>query len=392
MSTVSRSALAALLAGALSAPSLVAQEDAPAQADTQTTASGLQYQVLAKGDDSVHPKLGDKVKVHYTGTLQDGTKFDSSRDRGVPAEFVLGGVIPGWNEGLQLMSPGARFLFTIPPELAYGAEGVPRARIPGNATLVFDVELIEVTPGKGFPEFVPGNPEKQIKLENGLIYEVFEEGEGRNPKGDEPLELDYALWTTEGKLLDTSATKGPVKGPAETMTVPFLKEAPLLMKPGARWRFEVPPELGFGERAQPNLPANSITIWELKLVRIIEPLPVPEFVLPADEELQTTASGLKYQVVREGEGTPPRMGQEVTVHYAGWLTDGTLFDSSFARGEMATFTLGRVIAGWNEGLQLMKPGAVYRFVISPDLAYGQRGAPPAIGPDATLVFHVELAP
>ncbi|MBI4882168.1 MAG: FKBP-type peptidyl-prolyl cis-trans isomerase [Planctomycetes bacterium] len=369
----------------MSAPSLLAQED------VQTTASGLQFQVLAKGDDSVHPKLGDKVKVHYTGTLVDGTKFDSSRDRGVPAEFVLGGVIPGWNEGLQLMTPGARFLFTIPPELAYGAEGRP-PRIPANATLVFDVELIEVTPGKGFPEFVPGNPEKQVKLENGLIYEVLEEGEGRNPTSDEPLELDYALWTTAGKLLDTSATKSPVKGPAETMTVAFLKEAPLLMKPGARWRFEVPPELGFGDRAQPGLEPNSTTIWELKLVRSIEPLPVPEFELPADEELQTTASGLKYQVVREGEGTPPLMGQDVTVHYAGWLTDGTLFDSSFTRGEMATFTLGRVIAGWNEGLQLMKPGAVYRFVIPSDLAYGQRGAPPAIGPDATLVFHVELAP
>ena len=84
------------------------------------------------------------------------------------------------------------------------------------------------------------------------------------------------------------------------------------------------------------------------------------------------------------------MGQMVSVHYAGWLTDGTPFDNSFQRGSPSDFRLGQVIQGWNEGLQLMKPGAIYRLVIPADLGYGKRGSPPTIPGGATLVFHVEL--
>ena len=99
------------------------------------------------------------------------------------------------------------------------------------------------------------------------------------------------------------------------------------------------------------------------------------------------------QLITRGEGTgkQPAMGRKVTVHYAGWLTDGTLFDASYSRGEMATFRLGEVIPGWNEGLCLMKEGAIYKFTIPGDLAYGPRGSPPSIPPNATLVFVVELS-
>ena len=106
--------------------------------------------------------------------------------------------------------------------------------------------------------------------------------------------------------------------------------------------------------------------------------------------LTTTASGLRYEVLESGAGASPRMGQNVTVHYAGWLTDGTLFDASFRRGEPASFMLGRVIQGWNEGLQQMKEGAVYLLEIPAKLGYGQRGSPPTIPPDATLIFYVQL--
>ena len=120
------------------------------------------------------------------------------------------------------------------------------------------------------------------------------------------------------------------------------------------------------------------------------PMDVPAFSLPSDDAVTTTPSGLKYEVVSEGTGAAPAATDKVTVHYAGWLTDGTHFDSSYGRGQPATFPLNGVIAGWTEGVQLMKPGAVYRFVIPPELAYGTQGAPPVIGPGATLVFQVEL--
>jgi len=106
-----------------------------------TTESGLQYEVLTAGEGE-KPTAADNVTVHYKGTLTDGSPFDSSYDRGQPATFPLGGVIAGWTEGVQLMSPGAKFKFTIPAELAYGERAT--GTIPAHSTLVFEVELLEV--------------------------------------------------------------------------------------------------------------------------------------------------------------------------------------------------------------------------------------------------------
>ena len=101
-------------------------------------------------------------------------------------------------------------------------------------------------------------------------------------------------------------------------------------------------------------------------------------------------SGLQYLVVKEGKGKQPASTDSVTVHYKGTLINGTEFDSSYRRGQPATFPLNRVIPGWTEGVQLMKEGATYRFFIPPQLAYGARGAGGVIGPNATLIFDVEL--
>ncbi len=110
----------------------------------------------------------------------------------------------------------------------------------------------------------------------------------------------------------------------------------------------------------------------------------------ASAEVITTASGLKYQVIEEGTGVSPVATDMVEVHYHGMLLDGTVFDSSVDRGETATFPLNGVIPGWTEGLQLMKEGGKTRFTIPSELAYGENGAGQIIGPNATLVFDVEL--
>lgn len=109
----------------------------------QTTESGLQYKVIEEGTGET-PTEDDRVKVDYHGTLQDGTVFDSSKDRGKPATFSVKGVIPGWKEGLQLMKEGSKYQFFVPPSIGYGERG--SRNIDPNSVLIFDVELLEVNP------------------------------------------------------------------------------------------------------------------------------------------------------------------------------------------------------------------------------------------------------
>jgi FKBP-type peptidyl-prolyl cis-trans isomerase FkpA/FKBP-type peptidyl-prolyl cis-trans isomerase FklB len=127
----------------------------------KTTESGLQYEVVKEGDGAT-PKDTDQVKVHYTGTLITGEKFDSSRDRGQPVEFPVNGVIPGWTEALKLMKVGSQYKLAIPAKLAYGPQGRPG--IPPNSTLLFDVELIDVKPAAAAPAApAPGDKKSKKK-------------------------------------------------------------------------------------------------------------------------------------------------------------------------------------------------------------------------------------
>lgn len=121
----------------------------------KTTASGLQYKVIKEGTGAT-PSATDTVRVHYTGTLVDGEKFDSSYDRGEPAEFPVNGVIKGWTEALQIMKEGSKWQLVIPADLGYGESG--GGPIPPNATLLFDVELLEIVKGAA-----GGGPQIEIK-------------------------------------------------------------------------------------------------------------------------------------------------------------------------------------------------------------------------------------
>lgn len=381
-----------LFAAASYAASLTVQQDRPIPADTDiiTTTSGLKYSVLSKGDGVTKAKAGDKVKVHYTGWLPTtGKIFDSSVPRGEPFEFVLGqrAVIAGWDEGVALMSRGDRFKFTIPPELGYGASGT--GPIPANATLVFEVELLDVIRA---PEFRPGNKEAQKKTESGLVYEVLVEGKGELPKDGDILTMKFAIWRSTGELLvctEVQENNTPRKSTADGFGWPMIAQAAKLMKIGSRYRFEASAVDSLGKEIAARVGPDSTLVWELELLDA-KPSNVPKFVMPADAALKTTPSGLKYEVIKEGTGKKPGPTDTVTVHYAGWLTDGTPFDSSYSRGDTTSFPLNRVIKGWTEGVQLMGEGAVYKFVIPGELAYGSRGSPPKIGPNATLVFQIEL--
>jgi len=372
---VSLAAAAALLAS----PSTLAQDPAqggiPACEDMKKTDSGLEWGVLKAGSGEPGPADGDSVEVHYTGWLTDGTKFDSSRDRGQTTRFGVNQVIPGWTEGLKLMSPGMRCKFVIPGDLAYGPQGRP-PKIPANATLVFDVELVSIT---RMPKMPAGDAAKQQTLENGCKFEVLKVGTGAMIGEGQGVSLRYAIWKEDGTILDCTEKSGrKLGGTLDGLQWPFMKDIIKNMKVGEILRAEVP------ESALPQ--ARADTVWELELVATTE---VPKFRALDRSKAVTTDSGLKYEVMDQGDGEEPAASDTVIAHYTGWLTDGTVFDSSHARGEPASFPLMRVIKGWTEGLQLMKPGGKFLFEIPSELGYGARQSG-KIPPNSTLIFLVEL--
>ena len=157
--------------------------------------SGLQYKVLQSASPGgPKPTQNQKCKCHYTGTLVDGSTFDSSRKRGRPATFAPSGVIAGWTEALQLMSPGDRWELVIPSKLGYGVRGMGRT-IPGGATLIFDLELIEIVEGGGFFDSLPlPLPMMLGGLAIALyaVYSVFVSGDGKKVSASHILVKDEA--------------------------------------------------------------------------------------------------------------------------------------------------------------------------------------------------------
>jgi FKBP-type peptidyl-prolyl cis-trans isomerase len=387
MRTPLRLALLAVLS-----PSLGAQDGIPPLPDGlsyQARDSGLRWAELKAGDGSVRPVLGDKVAVYYKGWLADGTVFDERPAGGEPAEFTCGGLIAGWNEALQSMSPGSRWRIECPPDLAYGPEGRP-PRIPAASTLTFELELVGV---RKAPAFVALDPEASRTTGSGIRYQVLDVGSGAQAKADRIFKLGYSIWDRNGRLLDsTFSHQRTIDGRATDMRLPFLAEIPLLMKVGGALLVEVDQQQSFVDGFPPPWGEidGGVTIWKLELQKVVEPLPVPAFAEPVAERAVTLDSGLVYEVLKEGSGQPPAPTDLVECHYAGWLTDGTLFDSSFPRGEPLEIRGVQVIRGWTEALQRMKPGAVWRLRIPPELGYGPAGSPPTIPGGATLVFHVEL--
>jgi peptidylprolyl isomerase len=230
------------------------------------TPNGVQYTEVVAGSGPI-PEPGQVVAVHYTGTLADGTVFDSS-EGGEPIRFALGTgmVIPGWDEGIALMNQGGQAILVIPPAMAYGERGAGNV-IPPNATLIYDVELVEIS--EGAP--------------------------------DTPTPVDASRYIT-------------------------------------------------------------------------------------------TPQGLKYADLVVGAGPTPMPGQEVVIHYTGWVEGGGKFDSSWDRGQPDSFNLGmgQRIAGFDLGIKGMAVGGKRQLLVPPQLGFGEDGWGSRIPPDATLIFDVEL--
>lgn len=366
-------------------------------ADLTTTASGLQYVMLQVGEGET-PVAGDQVNVHYTGWLEDGTEFDSSRSRNQPFSFTVGtgNVIAGWDEGLTLIAEGGRALFIIPPQLAYGE--VARGAIPANATLYFEVELLGIERGpEGLGESDPVqipvtfDPADVTTTASGLQYVILEAGDGPLPQATDTVRVHYTGWLKNGDQFDSSLERnqpiGFILGAGRV--IPGWDEGIALLPVGTRALLIIPPDLAYGPEGRGPIPANAALYFEVEVVSA-EPAPEPATVAESDYIL--TESGLKYVDLQVGDGAEATVGAIVSAHYTGWLDDGSKFDSSYDRGQPFQLQLGEglIIPGWEEGLLGMRVGGVRQLIIPPELGYGAEGQPPVIPPNATLIFEVTM--
>jgi len=242
------------------------------------TSSGLLYKILEEGPkDGISPAQTDIVDVHYVGTLKDGVEFDSSRARGAAARFPLDQVIPGWTEGVQLMSEGDRYRFFVPADLAYGENGSGPVIGP-NEALIFDVELLKVQSAEknaaDGAKFLTDNAKKDgVKsTESGLQYEVISEGpaDGASPTAADVVKVHYQGTLLNGTEFDSSYARGePAEFPLARV-IPGWTEGVQLMSVGDKFRFFVPSELAYKEGGTPGGPIgpNETLIFEVELLEI----------------------------------------------------------------------------------------------------------------------------
>lgn len=231
-----------------------------------TTASGLQYidHVIGTGD---LPETGDRVKVHYTGTLEDGTKFDSSRDRDRPFEFPLGAgrVIKGWDEGIATMRIGGQRKLIIPPDLGYGNRAI--GSIPQNSTLIFEVELLDITKIIKDTDFdLPG---REIVLDSGLRMIEHISGNGEKPSTGQTVKVHYTGYLQTGAKFDSSHDRGtPFEFPlGQGRVIKGWDEGIAEMSKGSKCTLIIPPDLGYGERgAGRSIPPNATLLFEVELI------------------------------------------------------------------------------------------------------------------------------
>ena len=236
------------------------------------------------------------------------------------------------------------------------------------------------------PADVKAPPPDAATTASGLASKVLQRGTGdRHPGPTDLVTIHYTAWTGDGRTLDSTVGRGqPSALPMKTLA-PGLAEGLQLMVVGERRRLWLPPSLTSAMGTRPVGPL----VFDMELLAI-EPSPEvpPDDVMAPPADATRTGSGLAYRVLRSGPagGPHPAPANRVRVHYTGWMTDGTMFDSSFTRGELATFRLEEVIKGWTEGLQLMSPGDKFRFWIPSRLAYNNEEGRPR----GMLVFDVEL--
>ena len=330
----------------------------------------------------------------------DDTRFRNFSDSyagGEPLEFTLGmgQVIPGWEKGLVGMKVGEVRKLYVPYRMAYDDNSLEG--IPAYSDLFFIVELLHAEKPME-PDVFPKNVEGLKWREAAKGLKVYDEkvGSGKLAAVGSVLKTHYTGWLLSGRKFGSSKDLGKhlqvIMG-AGKMIKGWEVGLEGMREGGVRW-LRIAPAMGYGATAYSMIPSNSTLVFRVELVSsdIDEAIVENMDFFPDTTALtfENGPEGLRYAVIKQGDGEPAQKGSVARVHYTGWLTNGYKFDSSRDRGQVFGFSLGagRVIRGWELGVQGMLPGEKRILVVPPGLGYGARGAGPIPG-GSTLIFAVE---
>jgi FKBP-type peptidyl-prolyl cis-trans isomerase len=255
---------------------------AAAPAKSERSPSGLRWKVLKPGPaGGEHPHIQDTVRIHYTGWMSNGVKFDSSVDAGQPAEYVLSNVMQGWIEGIGLMVVGEKRRFWIPGNLAFG--DVPRAFGRPYGTLVYDLELLHITRAPEPPSVPPDlltPPADARRLRSGVVYRVLQPGTGSvHPGSRSTVEVHYSGWTRDGTLFDSSVVRGQTASFGLNHVIRGWSDGLQQMVVGEKARLWIPAKLAYGENPGGGSPAGAL-VFDVELIDIKAPGAAP----PPSEE------------------------------------------------------------------------------------------------------------
>ena len=339
----------------------------------QRTESGLAFRVLTPGDGGDKPGPDDIAEVHFTGWTTDGKVVDSSLGNDEPLKIVVNDMMPGWIEGVQMMSAGEERRFWIPAELAFGDE--PEDGEPAGM-LVFDIELLAFE-----PPFTP--PADALKTKAGLAYEIKKKGEGNVPSPKDNVTFHVVETTPSGMVLeDTRRDDSPFES--------YLPQVPLETR-------QILSEMKAGEVrtvwiSNPKI-MDGFMIVELELLAT-GPAPevpdAPENLTQIPTEAEVTQSGISSLVLKKGAGkVSPQINSTVTAHYIVWEANGEVVDTTISKRDAATFPLKNLPTGMQEGVELMVAGEKRRFWIPQELAYGPKEEGSG-QPGGLLICEIEL--
>lgn len=360
-------------------------------ADAMKTASGLACKKLVTNDAGVAPKRNDTVLINYTGWRQGtGETFFTNRTGGQPLPLNLTQAAPGFTEAMQLLHKGEKAVLWVPAAIGYKApptQGKPEA-------LVYEVEIVDITPAPAIPDNVGKPPDNAVKLPSGTKFVSVRPGTSKDKlRPFDNVTFNYTAWDADGRMIDSTETR------KHAVTTPPYKQSAAMtemltaLTAGERGRFWVDAEKMTSGGAPLPGGQKGVLCYELDIAQVVKaehepPLPPPDVAKPPDG-VKKSPKGVFYRVLKPGSGKDPRHPgptDTVKVHYTGWTTDGRMFDSSMLRGEPAMFNLQSVVAGWTDGIPMMTVGDRVRFWIPEALAY--KGAPGK--PQGMLVFDVEL--